>query len=85
MKTRYLKTIIFAANKAAAESIEDKINVSVDAIAKCGGSIVSFLHHQLGISPIHYVYDIVYERDRVITEAEFEKAKAEVLESRKKA
>lgn len=62
LKARYIKPVIFNSVNDI-DNIEDVVNAEINKLRASGGSIVSIVPHNYGISPMHLIYDIIYESD----------------------
>lgn len=62
LKARYIKPVIFNSVNDI-DNIEGVVNSEIDKLRAAGGSIVSIVPHNYGISPMHLIYDIIYESD----------------------
>lgn len=64
-QTRYLKTITMTVDEVTENEggvvPEQKVNEAIDYICDNGGKIITILPHNIGVSPILVMYDIIYE------------------------
>lgn len=66
IKARYIKSIVFTSVNDI-ENIEEIVNGIINRIREAGGSIVSIVPHNYGISPMNMIYDVIYESERELT------------------
>lgn len=65
-KARYVKLVICNSINDV-DKVEKKVNATIDKLREAGGSIVSIVPHNYGISPMHMIYNIIYENDHELT------------------
>lgn len=65
-KARYIKAVIFNSVNDV-DKVEKEVNTTIDKLRAAGGSIVSIVPHNYGISPMHMIYNIIYESDHELT------------------
>lgn len=72
-KARYIKTVVFNSLNDV-DKIEATVNGTIDRIKALDGKIISIVPQSFGISPMHLIYNLIYESDHDLTVELTEKA-----------
>ena len=68
-RSRYLKVEVFNSTNDISR-IESTVNHTVDSLKDAHAKIVSITTNIYGISPMNLLYNIIYEADHAISDAE---------------
>lgn len=68
-RSRYLKVVVFNSTNDIGR-IESTVNHMVDSLKDAHAKIVSITTNIYGISPMNLLYNIIYEADHAISDAE---------------
>ena len=69
---RFLKSVLLTVNEVQPKSYggegisEKKVNDEIDRLCENGAKIITILPHNIGLSPVIIMYDIIYEAEQCI-------------------